>query len=103
MATSAESKRKRMESLLDADGVRFIDEAVWERIAGALAPVSQNYLRKLVRSTGLAMSPLVEGVCQKSFAELERTLVALQQEYELSAPERRRRIRAEVISAKDHA
>ena len=92
-----------MEGLLNADGVEFIGEVVWERIAEALAPVSQNYLRKLLRSTGLAMSPLVEGVCQKTFAGLERTLSALQQEYELAAPERRRRIRAEVISAKDHA
>ncbi|MEO8132204.1 MAG: hypothetical protein ABI822_34225, partial [Bryobacteraceae bacterium] len=71
--------------------------------AAALAPVSANYLRKLVRSTGLPMSPFVEGVNQKSFANLERTLEALQREYETSAPDRRRRIRAEVISAKDHA
>ena len=103
MATSAESKRKKMEALLSADGVEFIDEAVWDRIASALAPVSQNYLRKLVRGSGLAMAPLVEGVCQKSLAELERTLCELQRDYELAAPERRRRIRAEVISAKDHA
>jgi len=92
-----------MEAMLAAEGVEFIDEAVWDRIADALAPVSANYLRKLVRSAGLAMSPLVEGVSQKSLAELERTLIALQQEYELSAADRRRRIRAEVISAKDHA
>jgi hypothetical protein len=91
-----------MEALLNAESVGFIDEAVWGRIAEALAPVSQNYLRRLVRSTGLAMSPLVEGVCQKSFADVERTLSALQREYELGGPERRRRIRAEVISAKDH-
>ena len=103
MATNAESKRKRMEALLSSEGVELIDEAVMGRIAEALAPVSQNYLRKLVRGTGLAMSPLVEGVCQKSFAGLERTLSALQGEYELAAAERRRRIRAEVISAKDHA
>lgn len=88
---------------MSAEGVEFINEAVWQRIAETLAPVSPNYLRKLVRGTGLAMAPLVEGVCQKSSAGLERTLCALQVEYELAAPERRRRIRAEVISAKDHA
>ncbi len=103
MATNAESKRKRMEALLSAEAVQFIDEAVWQRIATALAPVSQNYLRQLVRGSGLAMSPLVEGINQKSFAGLERTLCALQQEYEIAVPDRRRRIRAEVISAKDHA
>ena len=103
MAPNTESKRKRMEALLSSEGIVFIDEAAWERIAKALAPVSQNYLRKLVRGTGLAMAPLVEGVCQKTFAGLERTLCSLQSEYEVAEPQQRRSFRAEVISAKDHA
>lgn len=45
---------------------------------------------------------MVEGVSQDSFAELERTLIALQQGYEAAAGNRRT-YRVAVITAKDHA
>lgn len=45
------------------------------------------------------MDPLVEGVHQDSFDELERTLLAVLTEYERSPREARRA----VIRAKDHA
>lgn len=72
-----------------------------------LAPVSDSYLRSLVRACGLPLDPVVEGVRQDSFAELERTLVSLQQEYlrALDAGDVRRaaRCRQAVILGKDHA
>lgn len=53
------------------------------------------------------MDPLVEGVRQDSFQELERTLLALQREYSLATAagqqERARLCRRAVIEAKDHA
>ena len=48
------------------------------------------------------MAPLVEGVRQDSLAELERTLSALQEEYERADVVRKRKYRAIVIQAKDH-
>lgn len=39
-----------------------------------------DYLRKLLRSSGVALHPLVEGVRQESLAELERTLLAMRDE-----------------------
>jgi len=64
-------------------------------------------LRRLLRSSGLPLAPVVEGVRQDSFAELERTLLALERELEaaLEAGDeaRARACRRAVIEAKDHA
>lgn len=88
-------------------GRERVTEAVWAELVERLAPVSESYLRRLVRTAGLPMDPMVEGVRQDSLPELERTLVALQQEYEQAAEagnrERLRRLRSIVIQAKDHA
>lgn len=48
---------------------------------------------------------MVEGVRQGDFAELERTLIALQREYEAAAGDRARQqqCRRLVIEAKEHA
>ena len=81
----------------------MIDENAWAAIRQAIAPVSDSYLRKLVRSTGYPMSPVLEGVLQDSFGDLERTLIAMQQGYENAPAENRRQYRVAVITAKDHA
>ena len=52
---------------------------------------------------GIAMAPLVEGVRQDTPENLERTLLALLDEYEKGDAERRRQRRRKVIAAKDHA
>src|SRR5438270_10785267 len=103
MASRGESKRKTLDAYLKTGGIQFIDEAAMHQIAQALAPVSPTYLRKLVSDARIPMSPLVEGVCQQSLADLERTLLALQNEYELANPVGKRECRAMVIAAKDHA
>jgi uncharacterized protein YbjQ (UPF0145 family) len=57
-----------------------------------------------LRETGLELAPMVEGVRQNTFADLERTLRALGQEYEQTGDRARRQaIRALVVEAKDHA
>lgn len=97
------SKRGRVEAFLHGSGVDLIDLGVWERLRQIIGPVSDSYLRKLVRASGIAMAPMVEGVCQGSLPELERTLIALQHDYESENAETRRKCRALVIAAKDHA
>jgi hypothetical protein len=42
-----------------------------------LAPISDGYLRRLLRDCGTPLDPLVEGVRQSSLDDLERTLLAL--------------------------
>jgi hypothetical protein len=41
---------------------------------------NESYLRRLVRASGVKMHPLVEGVRQENFAELERTLLNMKNE-----------------------
>jgi hypothetical protein len=67
-----------------------------EELRKVLGPVSDSYLRRLLRESGAALHPLVEGVRQSGFEELERTLLALLECDRTAA----RRL---VIEAKDHA
>lgn len=103
MASRSESKKSKLISLLEERSVECIDEAVWAEIAAALAPVSDSYLRRLLRESGVQLSASVEGVNQTGFDELERTLTALAAEYESADAMHRRALRNTVISAKDHA
>lgn len=80
-----------------------IGEAEFARLSIALAPVSESYLRKLVRECGLPLDATVEGVRQTSFDELEVSLLKLLEEYEHSDAARRMAVRRLVITAKDHA
>ncbi len=65
--------------------------------------IGERPLRKLLRETGVRLSPMVEGVRQDSFENLGRTLIALQDEYEGADAGVARAIRRLVITAKDHA
>jgi hypothetical protein len=82
---------------------RQIGEAEWNQLVHDLAPISDNYLRRLLRESEAALAPLIEGVRQESFDALEASLTSLASEYEHSSAERRASIRALVITAKDHA
>ncbi len=82
---------------------RAIGDAEWAGLLERLAPVSESYLRRLLRATGLELSPLAEGVRQDSFEDLERTLLALEREYAAAEPAQARVLRRVVIQAKDHA
>jgi hypothetical protein len=80
-----------------------IGEAEFAELAHALAPVSESYLRKLVRECGVPLAPLVAGVRQGNLFELEASLCHLLQEYEHGDAKRRASVRKVVIIAKDHA
>ena len=54
--------------------ITSIGEAEWRAALRALAPISESYLRDLLRETGPALRPAFAGIRQKSFAELERDL-----------------------------
>ncbi|MGH9631311.1 MAG: hypothetical protein ACRD7E_23650 [Bryobacteraceae bacterium] len=103
MASRSDSKKARLREWITANQPRLIDEDTWLEIRERLAHVTDSYLRRLLRETAIPLAPLVEGVSQRDFAELERTLLALQEEYQSSPGERGERCRAAVILAKDHA
>jgi len=81
----------------------MITASEWNDVARELAPVSESYLRDLLRSCDVALHPLIEGVRQDSFENLERTLLQLLAQYESGDPATKRTCRDLVIRAKDHA
>ncbi len=80
-----------------------VREAEWRELLGLLSPISESYLRRLLRESGVALAPMVEGVRQGSFDELEASLLRLLAEYESGDAARRAGVRRLVITAKDHA
>ncbi len=82
------SKKLRLTELLS--GVALVNTVEWERLRAELAPISESYLRRLLRASGVPLTPDVEGVRQEDFAALERTLLATTD-------------RAAVLLAKRHA
>ena len=96
--------RSRRDKLLEVlEGFSTVGEGDLPRIQAALQPISDRYLRTLLRASGVALSPMVEGVRQDSFEELERTLRAVLGEYEKGDRARQTLCRRAVIEAKDHA
>jgi hypothetical protein len=99
----ARAKKAELASWLERERPAEIGEAEWEALLAALAPISESYLRKLLRASGAALAPLVEGVRQETFDALEASLGKLLAEYEYGDADRRARVRRLVITAKDHA
>ena len=97
------NRRIRLRELLEANRWPAIGENELQQLLANLAPISEHYLRRLLRDCGRPLSPLVEGVRQSSLAELERTLGALAEEYVHSSVGRRQHIRSLVITARDRA
>src|SRR5271157_1579496 len=107
MGSGRRSKQAALRGCLDELRPERVTEALFGELLSALCPVSEGYLRRLLRETGIPLAPLVEGIRQDEFAELERTLLAMQREY-ADARTRRDARRAQVcrqavITAKDHA
>jgi hypothetical protein len=96
-------KRGELGRWLEEHHPARIGEAEFEALSRALAPVSESYLRKLVRESGVPLVPMVEGVRQGTFNELEASLLRLQAEYERGDRARRAAVRRLVITSKDHA
>ncbi len=101
------SKSAALRAYVEERRPASIGAGEFDELSQRLAPVSEGYLRKLLRETGLPLSPVVEGVRQDSLPELERTLLALELEYREAAAAgdraRAKTVRRAVISAKDHA
>lgn len=101
------SRRAELEAWASAGRPARIGEAEWADLRAMLAPISEHYLRKLLRESGLPLSVMVEGVRQEDLESLDRTLAGLSAEYGKAAAaadrERMRACRRAVITAKDHA
>lgn len=96
-------KRIDLASWLERERPERIGEAEFAVLAAVLAPVSESYLRRLLRDCGVPLDPMVEGVRQGDLGQLEGSLLALLDRYEQGDPALRQAIRRLVITAKDHA
>ena len=65
--------------------------------------LSAARLRAVLIEAGIEMAPLVEGVRQDTMENLERTLGALEREYEAGDRARKQQVRRVVIVARQHA
>lgn len=88
---------------IEREQPREIGEAEWEALYRLLAPISESYLRTLLKESGVPLAPLVEGVRQETFEALETSLLSLLREYEHSDSQRRLAVRRLVIAAREHA
>jgi hypothetical protein len=96
-------KSAELASWLDEHRPTRIGEAEFAQLFAALAPVSESYLRKLVRECGVPLDAMIEGVRQTTFDDLEASLLKLLGEYERSDAAQRMAVRRLVITAKEHA
>jgi hypothetical protein len=84
-----------------------ITEVVWRDLLTRFAPVSESYLRELLRQTGLPFEQPYAGIRQHTFEELEQSLRDMLAAYRDAAAagnrERARYCRRQVIGAKDRA
>ena len=77
MGSRGSSRAARLQAWLEERRPAMIGDAELEAIHAALAPVSDSYLRRLLRASGVPLDPLIEGVVQDNFEDLARTLGAL--------------------------
>ena len=104
---SGNTVKQRLRDYLAAQPVARITETVWIELLQRLAPVSESYLRELLRGSGLPFDQPFAGIRQHTFEELEQSLNEMLQVYADAMAsgdrERARYCRRQVISAKDRA
>jgi len=97
------TKRAKLAEWIDQRNPSIIGPKEFEQLAKDLSPISENYLKKLLRDSGAPLAPMVEGVRQSNLGALELSLLALLTEYESADVAHRQAVRKLVITAKDHA
>ena len=107
MASRSKSVKQQLREYLEAEMPEAITGAVWKDLLARLAPVSESYLRELLRDTELPFEQPWAGIRQHTFEELEQTLREMLAAYQASVAEgdreRARYCRRQVIGAKDRA
>jgi hypothetical protein len=102
-----QARKQALREFLAARNIAAINQAEWQAALAQLAPVSESYLRDLLRATGLPFAQPYAGIRQASLAELELDLREMLSVYEAALRDgdrqRARYCRRQVIAAKDRA
>src|ERR1039458_5316681 len=105
--TPNKSRKQALREFLTAGRITAIGQAAWQAALRTLAPISESYLRDLLRQTGLPFAQPYAGIRQKSFADLERDLREMLPIYaeamRAGDVKRARYCRRQEIAAKDRA
>jgi hypothetical protein len=106
-ATGKKSKKAALAAYLKEKNLSRVTEREWREIVARLAPVSESYLRRLLADTAIPVDQPFAGVRQKTFEELDGSLLAMEEVYtrakERGDQARAQQCRNSVIQAKDHA
>ena len=104
---SGKSVKQRLRDYLAESQPPAITEAVWQHLLTELAPVSESYLRDLLRAISLPFEQPYAGIRQHTLEELEQSLGEMLQVYTDAMAagnrDRARYCRRQVIGAKDRA
>lgn len=100
MASRAESKRARLAALLAELRPEVVDQSLFGQLQQTLAPISESWLRQLLRQSGIPLTAAVEGVSCENFVELRRTLLALSEAYTDADASDRLALRRQALEAK---
>ena len=74
MPARSESVKRQLTEYLAAQPPPAITEALWNDLLQRFEPVSESYLRELLRATGLPFEQPYAGIRQHTFEELEQSL-----------------------------
>jgi hypothetical protein len=103
----SKSRKQALYDYLETRQVNAIGGAEWHELLRELAPVSESYLRELLRNTRLPFAQPWAGIRQKAFPELEQSLREMLAVYQEAASAGNRQLarycRRQVIAAKDRA
>jgi hypothetical protein len=101
------SIKQQLRDYLETEKPAVITEDVWTTLRLRLAPVSESYLRDLLRATGLPFHQPWAGIRQHTLEELEESLRGMLEVYRAATAaddrDRARTCRRQVIAAKDRA
>ena len=107
MASAKPSVKQRLRAIMAEERPAAITEVVWTSLLSRLSPVSESYLRDLLRATGLPFAQPYCGIRQHTFEELEQSLREMLEAYAAAAGAGNRQLarycRKQVIAAKDRA
>jgi hypothetical protein len=97
------TKRAKLAEWVARRQPSIIGPQEFQQLVEELRPISESYLRQLLRESGVHLAPMVEGVRQSNLGALELSLLALLVEYEAGDANHKQAVRKLVITAKDHA
>ena len=107
MVSRSKSVKQQLREYLESERPSAITAAVWSELLARLSPVSESYLRDLLRDTGLPFEQPWAGIRQHSFEELEQSLGEMLAVFEAARQagdgDRARYCRRQVIAAKERA